>query len=379
MGRPQRAWYWNRQAITAAITCGIPPKATRVNERSAMAWAMAWRAERYMAMTLGLPSSTSSLHPGIAAYPDENEVTAILHFLAVICGKIIDRDQNHGSGGSNYATTVQLGEELEEARQRLFPPHWWHPDQLTPDMTQAEGWYRQSTKVIFFTALKIVHLPYMMRAGTDSRYAHSWDTCMGAARTIANAYREFRRWPKGTAELCQLMDFRAFSAALVLVIGHWVAPARSSAAAAEEDAALVRDVALCLRQTAAVLECRVAEQAVRALDVLDAARRGVYMSDDDYDVVIPYFGRIRINRDMVQPGQQQLLQKPEVAVSDYFNTIEFSTSDFLVDFPTDTGESTAVELCCDWSELGLGYCSADWGHTFTCGPFFETNQQHSWA
>lgn len=373
-GRPQRSWYWNRQAVTASICCGLPKKATRCGERGAQAWSMAWRAERYMAMTLGLPSSTSALHPGMAQLTDEYPVMAIMYYLADVCGKIIDRDQNRAGAGSSershYATTIQLGEDIEEAKLRLFPSEWWADGHLTADLPQAEGWYRQSCKVIFLTALTMVHLPYLLRAATESRYAHSWETAMGASRDICAAYCDFRHWPKGGAELCQVMDFRAFSAALVLVLGHWIAPGRSTPAAADADAVVVRDVALCLRQTATIMDCRVAEQAVRTLDALDAARRGVYMSDDDYDVVIPYFGRIRINKAFFAPGEAPP-QKPEDSMTEYFNTIEFSTNDFLVDFHLDAEAGAASELCCDWAELGLGYASMEWGQIFAAGPFFD--------
>ncbi|KAM3558984.1 hypothetical protein MY1884_003711 [Beauveria asiatica] len=389
-GRPQRAWTCNREAVTAAICAGLPARAARTggNCRAAQAWAMAWRAERYMAMTLGLPSCTSALHPGLVLSPDESVVSTTLYHLAVLCGKIIDRDQS-GSGDDDdgYATTLRLDAELVDAQRRLFPAHWWAADHLAPDLDQAAGWHRQSCKVLFFTALQLVHLPYLARAAADARYLPSCHAAMSAARGICAAYCEFRRWSKGGAELCQVMDFRAFSAALVLVLGHWIAPVAAAAAGrrmmehgeevdgadADADAERARDVALCLRQTAAVMECTVAEQAVRTLDALDAARRGVYMADEDYDVVVPYFGRIRINRAFFEPKQQE----PEevAAASAWFNTVEFSTNDFLVDFQLDAGDAaaatTTTELCCDWGELGLGYASMDWGHSFTWGPFVD--------
>ncbi|KAK8141438.1 hypothetical protein G3M48_010526 [Beauveria asiatica] len=398
-GRPQRAWTCNREAVTAAICAGLPARAARTggNCRAAQAWAMAWRAERYMAMTLGLPSCTSALHPGLVLSPDESAVSTILYHLAVLCGKIIDRDQS-GSGADDdgYATTLRLDAELVDAQRRLFPAHWWAADHLAPDLDQAAGWHRQSCKVLFFTALQLVHLPYLARAAADARYLPSRHAAMSAARGICAAYCEFRRWSKGGAELCQVMDFRAFSAALVLVLGHWIAPVAAAAAGrrmmehgeevdgadADADAERARDVALCLRQTAAVMECTVAEQAVRTLDALDAARRGVYMADEDYDVVVPYFGRIRINRAFFEPKQQESEEvaaaaAAAAAASAWFNTVEFSTNDFLVDFQLDAGDAaaatttTTTELCCDWGELGLGYASMDWGHSFTWGPFVD--------
>ncbi|KAM3508404.1 hypothetical protein MY10362_001207 [Beauveria mimosiformis] len=400
-GRPQRAWTCNREAVTAAICAGLPARAARTggNRRAAQAWAMAWRAERYMAMTLGLPSCTSALHPGLVLSPDESAVSTILYHLAVFCGKIIDRDQSGGScdDADGYATTLRLDAELVNAQRRLFPAHWWAADHLAPDLDQAAGWHRQSCKVLFFTALQLVHLPYLARAAADARYLPSRHAAMSAARGVCAAYCEFRRWSKGGAELCQMMDFRAFSAALVLVLGHWIAPAAAAAgrrmmkhgeevdgADADADAQRARDVAMCLRQTAAVMECTVAEQAVRTLDALDAARRGVYMADEDYDVVVPYFGRIRINRAFFEPKQQEseeVAAAAAAAASAWFNTVEFSTNDFLVDFQLDAGgdaaaaaaaaTTTTTELCCDWGELGLGYASMDWGHSFTCGPFVD--------
>ncbi|KAM0738552.1 hypothetical protein ACQRIT_006289 [Beauveria bassiana] len=406
-GRPQRAWTCNREAVTAAICAGLPARAARTggNCRAAQAWAMAWRAERYMAMTLGLPSCTSALHPGLVLAPDESAVSTILYHLAVICGKIIDRDQSGSKDDDDddvYATTLRLDAELVDAQRRLLPAHWWAADHLAPDLDQAAGWHRQSCKVLFFTALQLLHLPYLARAAADARYLPSRHAAMSAARGVCAAYCEFRRWSKGGAELCQVMDFRAFSAALVLVLGHWIAPAAGAAgrvmmegeeevggtdADADADAERARDVALCLRQTAAVMECTVAEQAVRTLDALDAARRGVYMADEDYDVVVPYFGRIRINRAFFEPKQQkseEAAAAAAAAASAWFNTVEFSTNDFLVDFQLDAGDAaaaaaatttttttTTTELCCDWGELGLGYASMDWGHSFTCGPFFD--------
>lgn len=380
MGRPQRGWYWNRQAITAAVSCGLPSKATRAGDRGAVAWSMAWRAERYMAMTLGLPSCTSPSHPGTTCLPDEDPVMRILHFIAVACGQVIDRDQTHGTAtGGNYASTIQISEDIEDAKRRLFPAGWWD-EPLPLDLDEAAGWHRQSCKILLLATLTLVHLPYMMRAGSDARYTHSWDAAMGAARGVCVAYRDLRRWPRGGSDLCQVMDFRAFSSALVLVVGRWTprSPGDDGHAMLEEDAELVREVALCLRQTATLLDCRVAEQAVRALDALDAAGRGVYMADDDYEVVIPYFGQVRISKTL-GGGQQDrsrgLPEKPDAAaVGDgaYGSMVEFATSDFLVDFPVDFGEMAAPELCCDWAELGLGYSgTTDWSHSFTYGPFYQ--------
>lgn len=382
MGRPQLAWYWCRQAITTAVSCGLPGKVDALDIRAAYAWSMAWQMERFMALMLGLPTSVSANHPGTSSdSPSAPLLSRIMWSVALICGKAIDRDQAHHAAAS-YATTVQIDQEMEEV-YRLFPDEHWFP--LAPDMSLSDCWNQQGSKVIFFTTLKLVHMPYMLKSAGESKFLHSWNRAMEAARGAATAYTDFRTWPGAGADLCELMDFQAFSAAMVLIIGHLISPARATPLAKEQDWALVRDVSFRLRRTVAIMDCAVAAQAAHILDLVDAARHGAYIADEDYAAAIPYFGRIRINKKTVsadnQNGSDNSFTSPRLSTSHvlpvdslatltdtHFNTVDFSTNIFAHEYPFKLDFET--ELRSDWADPALLYPEIDWTQTFSCGPFY---------
>ncbi|KAJ5611410.1 Fungal specific transcription factor [Penicillium lagena] len=381
IGRSQTAWYWCRQAITTAVSLGVPRKVDALDIRAAYAWSMAWQTERFMALMLGLPTSVSANHPGTSSYsPSAPLMSRIMCSVALICGKAIDRDQAHHAAAS-YATTVEIDQDMEEA-YRLFPDEHWLP--LAPDMSLSDCWNQQASKVIFFTTLKLVHMPCMLKSVGESKFLYSWDRAMEAARGAATAYSEFRTWPGASATLCELMDFQAFSAAMVLIIGHLIFPARATSLAKDQDWALVRDVSLCLRRTVAIMDCAVAAQSVRILDLVDAARHGAYIADDDYVVTIPYFGRIRINKKKVSVDNQNdsdnSRTSPRIGLSPvlpvdslstltdtYFNTVEFSTM-FAHENPSKL--DFEMELCSSWADPALFNAEIDRTQTFNCGPFY---------
>ncbi|KAF3392759.1 putative transcription factor gsfR1 [Penicillium rolfsii] len=306
-GRSQTAWYWCRQAITTAVGLGLPRKVDALDIRStsdrraANAWSMAWQTERFMALMLGLPTSVSAKQPETSSNSSSTPlISRIMCSVALICGKAIDRNHAHQMADS-YATTVVIDRDMEEIC-RLFLDEQWLP--LAPDMSLSVCWNQQVSKAIFFTTLKLVHMPYMLKLARESKFRHSWDRAMEAARGAATAYAEFRTWPGAGTVLCELIDFQAFSAAIVLIIGHMISPTRATPLAKEKDWALVRDVSLCLRRTVAMMDCVVAAQAAHVLGLVDAACHGAYIADDDYIVAIPYLGRIRINKNKVSVDNQ---------------------------------------------------------------------------
>ncbi|KAJ6113515.1 Fungal specific transcription factor [Penicillium sp. IBT 18751x] len=385
MGRPRNAWYWCRQAITMAVSCGLPGKADALDMRTTYAWSTAWQMERFMALMLGLPTSVSANHPGTSSNsPSAPSISRIMWSTALICEKAINRDQAPYTA-VNYATTVQIDQVLEEA-YGLFSDEHWMP--LAPNMPFYDCWNQQAIKIIFFTTLKLVHMPYMLKSVGESKFLHSWDRAMEGARGAAKAYSDFKTWPGAGDDLCELMDFQAFSAAMVLIIGHLISPARATPLTKEQDWALVRDVSLCLRRTVAIMDCAVAAQSARILDIIDAARHGAYIADDDYAVDVPYFGRIRINKKTTSTenlngsdnsctsSHLSLTPVPPVDLvatptDTYFNNVEFSTNIFTHEYPFKLDFET--ELCSDWADPSLLYAETDWSQTFRCGPFYPLN------
>lgn len=381
MGKPRKAWYWMRQGVSAAVGLGLHRLDKSSDPRQKALWSATWGPERHLSLFLGLPSSISSLHPGISEdLVGPSPMEKIFFRIASIAGSVIDRDQNYKAAG--YATTVQINQEMEETRA-LFPDDWWQPPPA--DFTLADHYHRQSCKFMYFILLKLVHLPYMLKSIREKKYSHSWDVAMEASRCAAQAYRDFRNAPMADANLCQLMDFQAVSAAIVLVVGHLTSPARTDDAVKEADWNLVWDISLSLRRTALVLHCRVAEQSAHILDLLSAARHGAYVGPEDYTVTIPYFGRVRINREVAAGGrnnngsaalemnsqQQQMGEWSDVSSSvqmPFANSIEFSTSEFGQDLPMKFHFES--ELSGDWTDPSIFDVQYDWRQTFTSDPFY---------
>ena len=219
--------------------------------------------------------------------------------------------------------------------------------------------------------------------------------------------------------MCRLQDFQAFSAVMVLVVGHLTSPDRTESLTEERDWEIVHDMELLLRHTASLLNCKVSSQAARTLEVLKAARHGGYVADEDYMVTIPYFGKLRINQDVVTGSSKlgpasrddrnatpkaslefhQDSQTPAVgmdrvdasnigilnspsnrplraaesmnltgldegAMVEFFNSIEFSTTEFSQDLPLKV--DYAKELCADWTDPNLldAEYNFDWTENF---------------
>lgn len=390
MGRPRRAWNWIRRAVLSGTNLGIHRTSPADPYRNMM-WMMTWGPERILSLMLGLPSSVSSSYPGTSE--DLVGPSAFDHLIwrmSTIAGKVIDRDQSRQN--SNYATTVHISQELEEARD-LFPEEWW--TKPPPDLSTAEIWNLQAVKFLYFVILKHTHLPYMLKARKDKRYNHSWDMAMEASRNAARVYHDLRMSSQEEPSLCRLQDFQAFSAVMVLIVGHLTSPDRSDTLTKERDWELARTMELALRHTANVLNCKVSSQAARTLEVLKAARHGGYIADEDYLVTIPYFGKLRINRDAVT-GSSSLdlpvggdrvnvsnigtLNSPNnrplragntnstgldaAAMVEFFNSVEFSTTEFSQDLPLKVDYTT--ELCTDWADPNLleAEYNFDWTENF---------------
>ncbi|KAJ5825316.1 Fungal specific transcription factor [Penicillium riverlandense] len=136
-------------------------------------------------------------------------------------------------------------------------------------------------------------------------------------------------------------------------------------------------VSLCLRRTIAILDYTVAAQAARILDLVDAARHGADIADEDYAVAIPYFGRTRINKKTVSPDNDNSWTSPLLAPSPvlpvdslatltHFNTVEFSTNTFTHEYPFKLNFETELFS----ADPALLCSEMDWTQTFTCGPFY---------
>ncbi|KAH6609823.1 n-terminal binuclear zn cluster-containing dna binding domain-containing [Trichoderma cornu-damae] len=400
MARPQRAWVAIRHAISAATVIGLDRLGAGASFQRKMLWAQAWQGERQLCLLLGFPSAT----PALGTKDDAAVVQTltlpqrIVRSVCVILGRVIERNLNPDA--ASYATTVQLDQDMAELK-RDFPPEWSEPH--GPDDTVESIYSQEGAKIFYYSALRHIHLPYMLKAKSDRRYEHSRLSTMEACREIIKVYLSLRGSKCGHVQ-CEAMDFSIFSSAVTLILG-----VLSGAAAGEapqpalcyytEEWQLVARLIGELRKTNALLECTVAKQSAEVLETLTAASYGTYSVQNELTLVVPYFGRLRISQDGMQDINSEALAAigssgqnapittdPGVASSiassiafsslppkqgpggqysmpQAANTIEFSSNEFL---NTTFGDfDIEMDLGQDWRSIVDAGAQYDWNQMFS--------------
>ncbi|UKZ57440.1 hypothetical protein TrVGV298_011297 [Trichoderma virens] len=389
MGRPQRAWVAIRHALSAGTLVGLDRLDSGANIQRKMLWTQTWMVERQLCILLGFPSAVTTR----GTKDDLTQVLSpsqrIYRRLCIIMGSVIERNQNPAK--ASYATTVQLDQDMEDLKNS-FPPEW--TGQYGPDATTDSIYSQEAVYIFFYSTLKHIHLPYMLKAKGDRRYEHSRLSAMEACRGIIKSYLRLRGSTKTEVIQCELMDFLTFSSAIALILGILSGAGESSPSALTgyaEEWQLVERLIGELRKTNSLLECTVAKQSAEVLETLVAASYGTYTVQDDFVLVVPYFGRLRIsqgnkqdtslvnnNNNSIQAAPALLnsneissvslssLPPKSVPGDPYYipqpaNTIEFSSNDFLNSTFSDF--DFQMDLSQDWCNI-VDTGVYDWNQMF---------------
>jgi hypothetical protein len=119
------------------------------------------------------------------------------------------------------------------------------------------------------------------------------------------------------------------------------------------------------------MECRIAGQGFCLLEYLSTFRNGDYQGPDNYDVVIPMFGRVKItrpNRGIAQSEINNFYENENQFQQQFMPTLEFSGSSFEP-FGMTGDMLSEAELGIDWTTvLDMDY-NYDWNQTFDGSMF----------
>ncbi|KAE8446611.1 hypothetical protein EG329_011804 [Mollisiaceae sp. DMI_Dod_QoI] len=363
MGKPRESWLSYRRAINLALLIRLHDSGGIAREREQKAWSKLWQGDRFMSMLLGLPAATSDLHPGLLRPDSSLSISArILYEMAVIAGHVSERNQN--SASTNYYTTLQIDQQLRDCLQNI-PSDWWNarPSESTP----IEAVYGlQVTKIHYYMLQKILHQPYMLKSFVDDDYKPSSIATCDASREMIAAYQTLRNHAGMELIICDLMDFQVFTAAIALII-KILSSTSSCLNSNERDWQLVQSVTSGLGKVAQAMECSVASQAAQILEYLTAAHHGTYSGPSQFEAVIPYFGKVKINR--LQPGNLV----PGTTPTDYQldsplqfpSTIDFAANSFAPFSWNETQDFlSGAELGVDWTSMMDDGISYDWNQHF---------------
>ncbi|WAO87008.1 Zn(2)-C6 fungal-type domain-containing protein [Fusarium falciforme] len=330
MGRPCSAWKSTRTALNNAMILGLHGLAP--NGRKKEIWNALWVQDRHLSLFLGLPYAVPE-HFIRLDRVDENDALErkILRKVGIISGHITDRNCHQLE--SSYSSTARIIEEMDQLKE-MIPTEWWEPTEA--DITGYYGidFTRRAIILFYYTTNKLLHLPYVRMAARDKRYDYSRTAAFESAEGMVRAYLNMRAL--GTAPMsCDFVDFMAFSGAAILAAD--LISKNSSRLAEEEERLwkLIMGLAKSMRDMTSVLDCVVAAQAAEVLENLHAARHGTFSGPENFEVTIPYFGRMRISR----------VEKPAPALPQ--NVVEFGTNVFNMHLPTNLQAS--CELTENWS------------------------------
>ncbi|KAH7037031.1 uncharacterized protein B0I36DRAFT_237392 [Microdochium trichocladiopsis] len=319
LGRPRQGWKSIRLALDNALLLGLHrlDASDPANTRGRDIWTGLWRADRQMTLFLGVPHSVPEPFlnlPTVSTVPSQSgsPMDDIMDQAMLICGHIAERNHSPQQAATAYSQTAKITEEVDRLRA-MIPAEWWL---LTRGDTHGHALgqpFWQAAVIFFYHYINhLVHLPYVLPAKDDRRYQYSRDVALASAEGMLRAFRELPTC-HGLPVACDWLDFATFSGAVVLVADLLSQQTRRLASEEERLWGVVADFARDMRAKSRVLDCIVPRQSADLLEHLHAVRHGMYAGPDEYDVVIPYFGRVSIRHPKQQRqllhGQEQQLQQ----------------------------------------------------------------------
>jgi hypothetical protein len=364
-GKPRQAWLSLRRALNFALLLGIDQLEDGENEHHRALWSFLWQSERQLSLVLGFPHALSESNPGLSIrHTGQSIASKVTHELGIIAGHIIERNQNHRN--ADYSSTLDIEQELKQCKDQI-PSNWWDAVP-TPGTTLEVLFGQQTIKMYYHQLRKTLHLPYIFKSSIDGTYGESKALALQASREMINCYQTLRNSSGQALIMCDLMDFQAFSSAVVIVIHLLLQNPATNVYQDVEDWKLVHCTIRNFEYISRKLECTVASQAAQLLENLSTAHHGSYDPMEDYEAVIPYFGKVRISRPsgFISQTESTLgsnIQSHEPQLQS--NTIELSGSPFMC-FNDQSGALylSDAELGVDWTSIVDINTTYDWSQLF---------------
>ncbi|KAK5462485.1 hypothetical protein LTS15_002197 [Exophiala xenobiotica] len=327
MGRPRRAWLLFHRAIAFAQLLGLhklparADKTSRDYQRSYAIWAHLILGDRFLSTFLGLPYSLADQFvapfiPGNGPCPVQaSEGELYVTKMIPVITKINDRNQSVVQMG--YSATLRLDQELEELHSAQ-DPSWWSLGKF-PGVAVDDHFDRLQAQFYHHQARLLLHMPFMLRSSADKRYQYSHAAALDAAREMIKIYEALRNNPAVGPFICKLVDFQAFTAAMLLLLnlcGYSQHQRGSNSQPPDleqdqKDSDLIDKTIALLKDAAKEGGGVVAAQSAQALEMLAVTRQGCADAASKADcgetcqVSIPYFGTISIGM-----GKQYIPIKP---------------------------------------------------------------------
>ncbi|KAF1929664.1 uncharacterized protein M421DRAFT_60016 [Didymella exigua CBS 183.55] len=313
IGQPRRSWVCYRKGLMYAQLMGLHRKRTASVAHESIWWGL-YHGDRFLSLLLGLPYGISDSHCDLTMPNFDGEFIHPLVFItnvSKLAGRVIDRNQ--GVAEQSFAWALQLDQELEDLWKRL-DPSWVDYSELlaTPESNAAELRERIMAQMIYHQIRVYLHLPFMLKAATNSRFTYSRTACLNGSREVLRLYQALRTGTVQPLYECKAVDFVGFTSAVLIQIGLFNFAAVN--ANGTQDAHKLREVEADMRLIEISIDIfrrassekggKVALQSAEVLEKMqgkfkggvDAGTGPCQDGGECHDLVIPYFGTITIRR-----------------------------------------------------------------------------------
>jgi hypothetical protein len=306
-GNLRRAWLTARRTLYIAQFLGLqkrylgfaqnPDNTIDTDRAAAMMWVKAVMVDRYVSPILGLPCAVGrdcfgDIPPSL---PITSNYDVLERKLCLIAGTLADQIQSRSQ--HHYTSTIGVDESLEDLAQNsdpstvMIPPIW--VSNFSPAAQNA------SIKLLllqswFYTLKLLLHIPWMLRALTQEKYAYSRVACREASQAILVRYLALRR-AENTQTTVRVIDFMVVLASIALTIDQ-TKPSLTPGACAE--AAILHDALRAMREVSKGRGEFMARQGVGVLEALlhlDAVGQHGEAEKVLY-ITVPFFGEMVVRR-----------------------------------------------------------------------------------
>lgn len=372
-GQARKAWLLNRRGFSFCDLLGL-----HANEKTSKGPVSASTGRRdsilshlievdcQLSLILGLPPMISrtgdnASHNKMRIQGRDLSNGLYRRRLFGIAAAIVDR--NARDPNPSLATNSNIEHELDDLSE-LMSDDWWDISSImshTPEMGDicdrlfTQFWHHQMKASL--------HLPFMLRSATKPRYLNNREACLMSSRKMLEIYHMVRQCNcTRFLHYCQVMDFQAFTAAVILILGlcgyHGVDQMQDSDRR-WYDWELVDLATETLGKAAAEVENTVAKQSHQALQVIRAARQTEISEKSQFkngaNITVPYFGTIFIAAGKTYPRSRNAAPDLLASASPILST---SYSEFDAEVPFIGFNSFAPYLVNDYSSDSIGLSDA---------------------
>ena len=312
-GRIRRSWLISRRGIAFAQLLGLHKQPGSAENHSSDSnrrhsiWRAAYTTDRFMSLVLGLPYGPAEIHPAAGSdlgssakgiYTNDHYILRLTN----IAGHIIDRNQQLPSNNMLPLTLKIEGEMID--LQSYMPTQWWETGRETGAVV-SQVYSQILPQFWHYLCRTLLHLPYMLKATTSSRFEYNKTAALESAREMIARYRVMRPVQGFGSLTCKVTDFQVFTAAMILVLNliyHYMGSESPDHSEADRDQDLILTTTLLLKEASVATGGSVVTQAARALETFSNVRAMALPfferpEECTTKIVIPYFGAV-----MIGPG-----------------------------------------------------------------------------